>query len=73
MKVVIIIPCYNEADRLDENKFIDYLSQNAHLHFIFVDDGSTDNTSRIINQIILKCNSLVSLLKMKPIKEKPNQ
>ena len=63
MKVVIIIPCYNEADRLDENKFIDYLSQNAHLHFIFVDDGSTDNTSRIINQIILKCNSLVSFLK----------
>jgi len=62
MKVVIIIPCYNEADRLDTNKFIDYLSQNKHLHFIFVDDGSTDNTSKIINQLISKYNSLVSLL-----------
>ena len=62
MKVVIIIPCYNEADRLDTNKFIDYLSQNTHLHFIFVDDGSTDNTSKIINQLISKYNSLVSLL-----------
>ena len=62
MKVVIIIPCYNEADRLDTNKFIDYLSQNTHLHFIFVDDGSTDNTSKIINQLIQKYNSLVSLL-----------
>jgi len=59
MKVVIIIPCYNEADRLDTNKFIDYLSQNSHLHFIFVDDGSTDNTNLIINQLIF---SLVSLL-----------
>ena len=62
MKIVIIIPCYNEADRLDTNKFLNYLSQNAHLHFIFVDDGSTDNTNLIINQIISKSNSLVSLL-----------
>ena len=62
MKVVIIIPCYNEAERLDTNNFIDYLSQNTHLHFIFVDDGSTDNTNLIINQIILKFDSLVSLL-----------
>ena len=63
MKVVIIIPCYNEAERLDANKFIDYLSQNTHLHFIFIDDGSTDNTNLIINQIISKFDSLVSLLK----------
>jgi len=62
MKVVIIIPCYNEADRLDSNKFIDYLSKNTHLHFIFIDDGSTDNTNLIIKQIILKFNSLASLL-----------
>ena len=62
MKVVIIIPCYNEANRLDANKFIDYLSQNTHLHFIFIDDGSTDNTNLIINQIISKFDSIVSLL-----------
>ena len=62
MKVVIIIPCYNEADRLDTNNFIDYLSKNTHLHFIFVDDGSTDDTNLIINQIISKFNSQVSLL-----------
>ena len=62
MKIVIIIPCYNEAERLDTNNFIDYLSQNTHLHFIFVDDGSTDNTNLIINQLISKFDSLVSLL-----------
>ena len=62
MKVVIIIPCYNEADRVDTNNFIDYLSQNTHLHYIFVDDGSTDNTNLIINQSISKFDSLVSLL-----------
>jgi len=62
MKVVIIIPCFNEGNRLDANKFIDYLSKNTHLHFIFVDDGSTDNTSLIINRIISKFCSQVSLL-----------
>ena len=62
MKVAIIVPCYNEADRLDTNKFIDYLSKNTHLHFLFIDDGSTDNTNLIIKQIILKFNSLASLL-----------
>ena len=62
MKVVIIIPCYNEAERLDTNSFIAYLSQNIHLHFIFVDDGSTDNTNLIIHQLISKFDSLVSLL-----------
>jgi len=70
MKVVIIIPCYNEADRLDTNKFIDYLSKNSHLHFIFIDDGSTDNTNLIIKQIILKFNSLASLLTNKTNKGK---
>ena len=49
MKVAIIIPCYNEADRLDANKFTEYLLQNAHVHFYFIDDGSTDNTISIIN------------------------
>ena len=52
MKVAIIIPCYNEADRLDANKFTEYLLQNAHVHFYFIDDGSTDNTISIINGII---------------------
>ena len=63
MKVAIIIPCYNEADRLDTNKFVDYLSQNTHLHFIFIDDGSTDNTTFIINSLKSKFNSHVTLLK----------
>ena len=63
MKVAIIIPCYNEADRLDVNKFVDYLLQNKHVHFYFIDDGSTDNTIIILNEIMSKINSHVTLLK----------
>ena len=63
MKVAIIIPCYNEADRLDANNSTEYLLQNAHVHFYFIDDGSTDNTISIINGIMSKFNSHVTLLK----------
>ena len=63
MKVAIIIPCYNEADRLDVNKFVDYHLQNKHVHFYFIDDGSTDNTIIILNEIMSKINSHVTLLK----------
>ena len=63
MKVAIIIPCYNEADRLDANKFTEYLSQNTHVHFYFIDDGSTDNTILIINGIISKFSNNVTILR----------
>lgn len=45
---VIIIPCYNEEKRLSVSAFESFLIQNEHFNFIFVDDGSQDNTSNII-------------------------
>ena len=63
MKVAVIIPCFNEADRLDVNKFTEYLLQNTHVHFYFIDDGSTDDTNLIINGIISKFSKQVTLLK----------
>ena len=63
MEVSIIVPCFNVSDRLDVNKFINYISQNNHIHFVFVDDGSTDNKSSIISRIISKYPSQVSMIK----------
>ena len=63
MEVSIIVPCFNESDRIDVNKFINYISQNNHTHFVFVYDGSTDNTSFIISGIISKYPSQVSMIK----------
>jgi glycosyltransferase involved in cell wall biosynthesis len=43
-KTAIIIPCYNEAKRLQLNDFLNFAEENKSVHFIFVNDGSTDNT-----------------------------
>jgi glycosyltransferase involved in cell wall biosynthesis len=45
-KTAIIIPCYNEASRLSINEFAEFAAMNPNLHFIFVNDGSTDGTER---------------------------
>jgi dolichyl-phosphate beta-glucosyltransferase len=47
-KTSIIVPCYNEADRLMSEEFVRATEQNGQLHFLFVDDGSTDGTREIL-------------------------
>jgi len=43
-KTAVIIPCYNEARRLKHEEFVQSTEWNKDLHFLFVDDGSTDET-----------------------------
>jgi glycosyltransferase involved in cell wall biosynthesis len=50
MKVVVIVPCYNEATRLDTTLSI-WLSEEPNVELLFVDDGSVDDTKRIINAL----------------------
>jgi len=53
MKITLIIPCYNERDRLNIGAIID-LSQVPELELLFVDDGSIDNTRELLNEIVAK-------------------
>jgi len=43
-KTAIVIPCYNEALRLNTQEFINSIRSNEHIDYIFVNDGSTDGT-----------------------------
>ncbi|GAA3510240.1 hypothetical protein GCM10022393_24330 [Aquimarina addita] len=47
----IIIPCYNEYDRLEQDKFINFLKEKSNYHLCFVNDGSTDDTSAALHQL----------------------
>lgn len=48
-KVCLIIPCYNEANRIDFEKFNKYKS---NCYFLFVNDGSKDNTLEVLKKNI---------------------
>jgi glycosyltransferase involved in cell wall biosynthesis len=44
----IIIPCYNEESRLDVAGFRQFKSSPHQITFLFVNDGSTDKTQRLL-------------------------
>jgi dolichyl-phosphate beta-glucosyltransferase len=49
-RVVIIVPCYNEARRLPCSQFSRFLSK-SQINFVFVDDGSKDDTAQVLNHL----------------------
>jgi len=54
-KLCIIIPCYNEAGRLNGAEFLEWADRKPDLHFLFVDDGSTDGTGEILDRLSRAC------------------
>ena len=50
-EVAITVPCYNEADRLKCDAFIDFVREQRNVMFIFVDDGCTDNTAQLLKSM----------------------
>lgn len=61
--VCVIIPCYNEARRLETTKFIAFLKAHAGIALLFVDDGSVDNTLEVISKIAEECPQSAFVLK----------
>jgi len=49
--VCIIVPCYNEETRLPVDVFLAYVRRVQGVHFCFVDDGSTDRTKVVLEQL----------------------
>lgn len=49
--VGVVIPCFNEEKRLESKKFIDFITKNSGYRLCFVNDGSTDNTEEVLNDL----------------------
>lgn len=63
---VIIIPCFNEAKRLPINSFETFIeSKSLEVAFLFVNDGSTDDTIGVLMQLKSKFNDQVEILDLK--------
>ncbi len=50
-KTIVIIPCYNEESRLDINAFTAFAAEHPHISLWLADDGSTDNTGHMIEEM----------------------
>ncbi len=50
-KTLIVLPCYNEAQRLAPEAFHLALRTRPWLHLLFVDDGSTDGTDAVLARL----------------------
>ena len=57
MKHGIIVPCYNESERIDSSAFIQYAKSNPQNALCFVNGGSTDNTKDVLLNIKRMVNS----------------
>jgi dolichyl-phosphate beta-glucosyltransferase len=44
----VVVPCYNEADRLDADVFLHFLRTHRGVRLVFVDDGSEDGTAGVL-------------------------
>ena len=48
---VIVVPCYNESDRLDVRRFVGFARSHDAFKLLFVNDGSTDDTSDCLHRM----------------------
>ena len=48
---IIVIPCYNEAQRLPLHAFNAFAGARHPHRFLFVNDGSTDGTSHVLHTL----------------------
>jgi glycosyltransferase involved in cell wall biosynthesis len=54
LQTVIVVPCYNEARRLDLRSFEQFAERTAGVDFLFVNDGSADNTLELLERLHAK-------------------
>lgn len=51
MLATIVIPCYNEENRLRRDAFAEYVNSHPDIQFLFVNDGSKDGTLSLLKQL----------------------
>lgn len=60
-KLIVVIPCFNEEKRLNLNTWFEYISSHTEYNFLFVDDGSNDNTYSILEELNIKYSNIAVL------------
>lgn len=66
-KAVFIIPFYNEEGRIELEDFQFAFKNFSNIHFLLVDDGSTDKTQEMLKELTADFQNVFCLLNQKNI------
>jgi dolichyl-phosphate beta-glucosyltransferase len=61
----VVVPCYNEATRLPVEQFRSFIARCDQIGFVFVDDGSKDNTIAVLERVRGGFEESVTILRQK--------
>ena len=70
--LAIVIPCYNEANRLPVKSYKSFLNKTPDVSIFFINDGSSDETGDLIQEMGREFNQQVHLISLKKNKGKGN-
>lgn len=51
MRLTLVVPCFNEEKRLPLDAFRQFTMNGVQLDFLFVNDGSSDGTARVLETL----------------------
>ena len=63
-RVLLVVPCYNEAHRLNVDAFRSFRLKNHEMEFCFVNDGSGDATLSVLEALRVEDPSRFSVLNL---------
>ena len=64
-RTTIVIPCYNEANRLHLEMFLNFARKHPNISFVFIDDGSKDLTINLLCGAMAALPMQIDVLMMK--------
>ncbi len=65
-KLALVVPCHNEAPRLDPEAFLHFVATHPGVQLVLVDDGSLDATGEILERMRAAAPAAVTTLRHSP-------
>jgi len=62
--LVLVVPCYNEAGRLQAPVFLDFVARHPSVRLLFVDDGSRDGTMAVLERMAQEAPDRIDAMRL---------